>query len=64
LRGKSLEVAIWSDVSALLAESKHIAEEYERRLNLGNDPTEAPSQCKLQMQTSRVQRQISKLIDA
>jgi site-specific DNA recombinase len=64
LRGKSLEGAIWSDVSALLAEPKRIADEYERRLNLGNDPKEAPSPRKLSMQTSRVQRQISKLIDA
>jgi len=64
LRGNNLECAIWADVSALLAEPKRIADEYERRLNIGDDPKEAPSQHKLQMQTSRVQRQISKLIDA
>jgi site-specific DNA recombinase len=64
LRGKKLEAAIWADVSALLAEPKRIADEYERRLNIGNEPPEAPSQRKIQMQTSRVQRQISKLIDA
>ena len=64
LHGKNLEGAIWTDVSALLVEPKRIAEEYERRLSIGSDPKEAPSQRKLQMQTSRVQRQISKLIDA
>jgi site-specific DNA recombinase len=64
LRDKNLEGAIWADVSALLAEPKRIADEYERRLNIGSDPKEAPSQRKLQMHTSRVQRQISKLIDA
>lgn len=64
LRGEKLEAAIWADVSALLAEPQRIEEEYERRLNIGNGPKEAPNQRKLQMQTSRVQRQISKLIDA
>jgi site-specific DNA recombinase len=64
LRGEKLEAAIWADVSALLAEPNRIEEEYERRLNLGTEPKVAPSQRKLQMQTSRVQRQISKLIDA
>jgi site-specific DNA recombinase len=64
LRGEKLEAAIWADVSALLAEPKRIEEEYERRLNVGTEAKEAPSQRKLQMQTSRVQRQISKLIDA
>ena len=64
LRGEKLEAAIWADVSALLAEPKRLEQEYERRLNIGNEAKEAPSQRKLQMQTSRVQRQISKLIDA
>jgi site-specific DNA recombinase len=64
LRGEKLEAAIWADVSALLAEPQRIEEEYERRLNIGNEAKEAPSQRKLQMQMSRVQRQISKLIDA
>lgn len=64
LRGEKLEAAIWADVSALLAEPKRIEEEYERRLNISNETKEPPSQRKLQMQTSRVQRQISKLIDA
>ena len=64
LRGEKLEAAIWADVSALLAEPQRIEEEYQRRLNIGNEAKEPPSQHKLQMQTSRVQRQISKLIDA
>jgi site-specific DNA recombinase len=62
--GAKLEEAIWSDVSALLAEPHRIEVEYERRLNMGRDSKDAPNQRKLQMQTSRVQRPISKLIDA
>ena len=64
LRGEKLEAAIWADVSALLAEPHRIEEEYKRRLNIGNEAKDAPCQRKLQMQMSRVQRQISKLIDA
>jgi site-specific DNA recombinase len=64
LRGENLEAAIWADVSALLAEPKRIEEEYERRLIIGNETKDALSQRKLQTQTSRVRRQISKLIDA
>lgn len=64
LRGERLEAAIWADVSALLAEPHRIEEEYERRLSMGTEATVAPSQRKVQMQTSRVQRQINKLIDA
>lgn len=64
LRGNNLQAAIWADVSALLTEPKRIAEEYERRLNVDDDPTKAPSNRKLQMPTNRVPRQISKLIDA
>jgi site-specific DNA recombinase len=64
LRGEKLEAAIWADVSALLAEPKRIEQEYQRRLNIGEEAKEAPSQRKLQMQMSRVQRQISKLFDA
>jgi site-specific DNA recombinase len=64
LRGEKLEKAIWTDVSALLAEPRRIAEEYERRLEVGNEAKESSSQRKLQMQVRRVQRQISKLIDA
>jgi site-specific DNA recombinase len=64
LRGEKLEAAIWADVSALLAEPHRIEEEYNRRLNIGNKAKDAPCQRKLQMQMSRVQRQISKLIDA
>src|SRR5262245_15071179 len=64
LRGEKLEAAIWADVSALLAEPQRIEEEYQRRLNIGNEAKDVPGQRKLQMQTSRVRRQISKLIDA
>lgn len=64
LRGEKLEAAIWADVTALLAEPDRIEEEYERRLSIGNEAKEAPNKRKLQMQTSCVQRQISKLIDA
>ncbi|GEM_PF-2304950 len=32
--------------------------EYERRLNMGTECKDVPNQRKLQMQTSRVQRQI------
>ncbi len=64
LRGERLEAAIWADVSAILAEPHRIEEEYKRRLNIGNEAKDAPGQRKLQMQMSRVQRQISKLIDA
>jgi site-specific DNA recombinase len=51
-------------VAALLAEPHRIEEEYKRRLNIGNEAKDAPCQRKLQIQMSRVQRQISKLIDA
>lgn len=51
-------------MSALLAEPHRIEEEYKRRLNIGNEANDAPYQRRLQMQMSRVQRQISKLIDA
>jgi site-specific DNA recombinase len=64
LRGEQLEAAIWTDVSALLAEPQRIEEEYKRRLKIGNEAKAAPDQRKLQLQTSRVQRQIGKLIDA
>src|SRR5262249_19233540 len=64
LRANKLEAAIWADLVALLAEPQRIAEEYQRRLNIGKESKESPNQCKLQMQMSRVQRQISKLIDA
>src|SRR5262249_48895897 len=64
LRGEKLEAAIWADVSALLAEPHRIEQEYQRRLNSGQEAEEAPNQCKLQLRTSRVRRQISKLIDA
>jgi site-specific DNA recombinase len=64
LRGERLEAAIWADVSALLAEPHRIEQEYQRRLNIGQEVEEAPNQRKLQMRISRVRRQISKLIDA
>jgi site-specific DNA recombinase len=64
VRGDRLEAAIWADVSVLLSEPKRVAEEYDRRLNIGNDSREEPSRRKLQMQASRVRRQISTLIDA
>lgn len=64
LPGAKLEEAIWADLSALLAEPHRIEVEYKRRLNMGTESKDAPNQRKLQMQTSRVQRQISKLIDA
>jgi site-specific DNA recombinase len=59
MRGSKLEEAIWADVSALLAEPDRIQDEYERRLNIGNESRDAlTSQRKLRMQTARVQRQI------
>jgi site-specific DNA recombinase len=64
LRGENLEKAIWRDVSKLLAEPGRVAEEYDRRLKIGHETKESAGQRKLQMQVSRVQRQISKLIDA
>jgi site-specific DNA recombinase len=65
LRGEKLEEAIWADVSALLAEPRRIEEEYQRRLSIGEESADASaSQRQLQMQTARVRRQISKLIDA
>lgn len=65
MRGSKLEEAIWTDVSALLAEPHRIETEYERRLNIGKESRDtSTNQGKLQMQTNRVQRQISKLIDA
>jgi site-specific DNA recombinase len=64
VRGEPLEAAVWADVSALLAEPQRIADEYRRRLNLGDKAHAPPNQDKLQTQTRRVQRQISKLIDA
>ena len=64
VRGDRLEAAIWADVSVPLSEPKRVAEEYERRLNIGNDLKEEPSRRKLQMQASRVRRYISTLIDA
>jgi site-specific DNA recombinase len=65
MRGSKLEEAIWADVSALLAEPHRIEAEYERRLNMGKESRGASTnQRKLKMQTARVQRQISKLIDA
>jgi site-specific DNA recombinase len=65
LRGAQLEEAIWADVSALLAEPRRIEEDYQRRLNIGEESADAPaSQRQLQMQAARVRRQISKLIDA
>ena len=64
LRGEKLEATIWADVAALLAEPRRIAEEYQRRVNIGNAAKEPASQRQLQIQPSRVQRQLSKLIDA
>lgn len=64
VRGEKLEAAIWADVSSLLAEPRRIEEEYERRLEIGNETNATPDRRKLQMLTSRVRRQISKLIDA
>jgi site-specific DNA recombinase len=65
MRGSKLEEAIWADVSALLVEPNRIREEYERRLNIGKESKDASSdQRKHHMQTTRIQRQISKLIDA
>lgn len=64
VRGEPLEAAVWADVSALLAEPHRIEEEYRRRLSLEDETNVAPDRRKLQRLTSRVQRQISKLIDA
>ena len=64
VRGEALEAAVWADVSALLAEPRRIQEEYRRRLTLGDKANPAPDRDRLQTQTTRVQRQISKLIDA
>jgi len=64
LRGEKLEEAIWADVTSLLAEPQRVAEEYARRLNTVSNADAAPNHRQLQLQTSRVQRQISKLIDA
>jgi site-specific DNA recombinase len=64
LRGERLEAALWADVSGLLAEPRRIEEAYQRRLNIDNAAKEPSSEHKLQMQISRVQRQVSKLIDA
>jgi site-specific DNA recombinase len=65
MRGSKLEEAIWADVSALLVEPHRVREEYERRLNIGKELKDASSnQRKHHMQTARMQRQISKLIDA
>jgi len=63
LRGEKLEEAIWMDVSALLTEPQRIAEEYERRLNTASNDNRSDYR-QLQLQITRVQRQISKLIDA
>jgi site-specific DNA recombinase len=63
VRGEALEAAVWADVSALLAEPQRIEEEYRRRLSMGDLPNQA-GDGKLPMLVSRVQRQISKLIDA
>ncbi len=64
VRGERLEAAVWVDVSTLLGEPHRIEEEYQRRLSLGNTKNPCPDERKRQMLTSRVQRQISKLIDA
>jgi site-specific DNA recombinase len=64
VRGETLEAALWADVSALLAEPQRIEQEYQRRLSLGDRTDASPDWRKRQMLTSRVQRQISKLIDA
>jgi site-specific DNA recombinase len=64
VRGEPLEAAVWADVSALLAEPHRIEEEYHRRLSFGDETNGAPDRRKRQMLISRVQRQISKLIDA
>ena len=64
VRGEALDTAVWADVSALLAAPQRIEEEYHRRLSLGDGTSRPPDQDKLQTQVVRVQRQISKLIDA
>lgn len=64
LRGEKLEAAVWADVASLLVDPQRIAEEYERRKEIGEGTNEAPDQHKRQMMISRVRRQISKLIDA
>ena len=64
VRGEPLEASVWADVSALLSEPQRIEEEYRRRLSLGEETNLAPDRRKRQMLTNRVQRQISKLIDA
>ena len=64
VRGEKLEEAIWTDVSALLAEPRRLEEEYQRRLHLEEENNDASDRHKLQALTHRVRRQISKWIDA
>ena len=64
VRGEKLEEAIWTDVSAWLAEPRRLEEEYQRRLNLAEENNDTSDRHKLQALPHRVRRQISKWIDA
>jgi site-specific DNA recombinase len=64
IRGEELEKTVWTDVRALLAEPRKIEQEYQRRLSLGDQSNPTGDRGKLSTLAVRVQRQISKLIDA
>ena len=64
VRGEPLEAAVWADVSALLAEPQRIEDEYRRRLALSDPASQTGERGKVPVLVARVQRQISKLIDA
>jgi site-specific DNA recombinase len=57
-----LETAVWTDVRTLLDDPRRIQAEYERRLH--EQPAASPQREQLQLRRQRVQRGLTRLIDA
>jgi hypothetical protein len=59
----ALDQAVWDDVRSLLANPKRIEEELDRRMNRDEDPEKTHGK-KLKLQIGKVNRGISRLVDA
>jgi site-specific DNA recombinase len=64
VRSDQLEAVVWKDVCDLLNDPTRLAEEYQRRLRGGDQPSVTQEKQKLLDARNRTQRAIARLIDA
>jgi site-specific DNA recombinase len=63
VRTDLLELAVWQEVCALLAQPKRLAEEYQRRLH-PDRPTKRPPLTMLDAQLGKLRQGLARLIDS